>query len=197
MPCVFSFILGLENDPLKLEHRRHVFGANIIPPKPMKTFFQLMVEASKDATLIMLEIACGFSLVAWLLSKYVFNDDHDEHDDDEHGWIDSVAIFISVCVVILVSAANDYTKERQFRGLQKKIEGDHNFSVIRDGIVIQVRRRAIELFLVFSLLSCPSLNSLCAVFCIDSCSGYCRWRYLSGISSKSYIVNTYPRLQCN
>lgn len=54
------------------------------------------------------------------------------------GWIEGVAILISVVVVVLVTALNDYTKERQFRGLQAKIETEHKFSVIRGGNQIQV-----------------------------------------------------------
>ena len=45
---------------------------------------------------------------------------------------------ISVIVVVLVTALNDYTKERQFRGLQAKIETEHRFAVIRGGNSIQV-----------------------------------------------------------
>lgn len=61
-------------------------------------------------------------------------------DDDEtsHGWIEGLAILISVIVVVLVTAFNDYTKERQFRGLQSRIEGEHKFSVIRQGEVKQI-----------------------------------------------------------
>uniref|UniRef100_A0A0K0D292 P-type Cu(+) transporter n=1 Tax=Angiostrongylus cantonensis TaxID=6313 RepID=A0A0K0D292_ANGCA len=61
-------------------------------------------------------------------------------DDSEHdaGWIEGVAILISVIVVVLVTALNDYTKERQFRGLQAKIETEHKFSVIRGGQSVQV-----------------------------------------------------------
>uniref|UniRef100_A0A1I7WEY4 Cation_ATPase_N domain-containing protein n=1 Tax=Heterorhabditis bacteriophora TaxID=37862 RepID=A0A1I7WEY4_HETBA len=54
------------------------------------------------------------------------------------GWIEGVAILISVIVVVLVTALNDYTKERQFRGLQAKIETEHKFAVIRGGQSIQV-----------------------------------------------------------
>lgn len=32
-----------------------------------------------------------------------------------------------------MTAINNWTKERQFRGLQSKIEGDHVFAVIRGG----------------------------------------------------------------
>lgn len=49
-----------------------------------------------------------------------------------------MAILISVIVVVLVTAFNDYTKERQFRGLQSRIEGEHRFAVIRQGEVKQV-----------------------------------------------------------
>lgn len=54
------------------------------------------------------------------------------------GWIEGVAILISVVVVVLVTAANDWTKERQFRGLQAKIETEHKFAVIRGGHQMQV-----------------------------------------------------------
>lgn len=35
-------------------------------------------------------------------------------------------------VVVLVTALNDWTKDRQFRGLQKKLDTDSRFSVIRN-----------------------------------------------------------------
>lgn len=37
-----------------------------------------------------------------------------------------------------MTAFNDYSKERQFRGLQSRIEGEHKFSVIRQGEVKQI-----------------------------------------------------------
>jgi P-type Ca2+ transporter type 2B len=39
---------------------------------------------------------------------------------------------------VIVTAFNDYTKERQFRGLQSQIEGEHKFSVIRGGELKQI-----------------------------------------------------------
>lgn len=55
-----------------------------------------------------------------------------QEDEDHHGWIEGLAILISVIVVVIVTAFNDYSKERQFRGLQNRIEGEHKFSVIRN-----------------------------------------------------------------
>ena len=41
-------------------------------------------------------------------------------------------------MVVLVTAFNDYTKEKQFRGLQAKIEQEQNFTVIRKGITLEI-----------------------------------------------------------
>lgn len=61
-----------------------------------------------------------------------------EDDEGHYGWIEGLAILVSVIVVVIVTAFNDYSKERQFRGLQSKIEGEHKFSVIRQGEVKQI-----------------------------------------------------------
>ncbi|KAJ8983080.1 hypothetical protein NQ317_007122 [Molorchus minor] len=99
--------------------------------------FRVVWEALQDITLIILEVA---AIVSLLLSLYQPSTENEGFDDDEtgHGWIEGLAILISVVVVVLVTAFNDYTKERQFRGLQNRIEGEHKFSVIRQGEVKQI-----------------------------------------------------------
>ncbi|XP_044257154.1 plasma membrane calcium-transporting ATPase 2 isoform X2 [Tribolium madens] len=128
---------GLSGSQVDLEHRRETFGSNSIPPKPPKTFLQLVWEALQDITLIILEVA---AIVSLGLSFYQPQQEDVPFDDDEtsHGWIEGLAILISVIVVVLVTAFNDYTKERQFRGLQSRIEGEHKFAVIRQAEVKQV-----------------------------------------------------------
>lgn len=61
-----------------------------------------------------------------------------EEEEDHYAWIEGAAILVSVIVVVLVTAFNDYSKERQFRGLQSRIEGEHKFSIIRGGEVCQI-----------------------------------------------------------
>ncbi|XP_039760893.1 plasma membrane calcium-transporting ATPase 2 isoform X3 [Pararge aegeria] len=131
---------GLSGSKADLQHRREVFGSNLIPPKPPKTFLTLVWEALQDVTLIILEVAAVVSLG---LSFYKPSEDEEDlaHLDEEEGhyqWIEGLAILISVIVVVIVTAFNDYTKERQFRGLQSRIEGEHKFAVIRSGEVNQV-----------------------------------------------------------
>ncbi|XP_071134662.1 plasma membrane calcium-transporting ATPase 2-like isoform X3 [Mytilus edulis] len=122
---------GLSGAPADLEDRIKCFGSNVIPPKPPKSFLQLVWEALQDVTLIILLIA---ALVTIGLSFYPAGDDGGDGSDSseqEAGWIEGVAILGAVIVVVLVTAFNDYRKEQQFRGLQSKIEHEHQFSVIR------------------------------------------------------------------
>ncbi|KAK4337199.1 hypothetical protein RND71_043298 [Anisodus tanguticus] len=109
---------GLSGSQRDLEERRAVFGCNSIPPKPPKTFFQLIWEALQDVTLIILQIAAFISL---LLSWYKPPPEEDGgnsglEEETDHGWIEGAAILVSVIIVVLVTAFNDYTKEKQFRG---------------------------------------------------------------------------------
>ncbi|XP_017869269.1 PREDICTED: plasma membrane calcium-transporting ATPase 3 isoform X2 [Drosophila arizonae] len=129
---------GLSGSKADEEHRRETFGSNVIPPKPPKTFLTLVWEALQDVTLIILEVA---ALVSLGLSFYKPADEDApllQEEDEHHGWIEGLAILISVIVVVIVTAFNDYSKERQFRGLQSRIEGEHKFSVIRGGEVCQI-----------------------------------------------------------
>ena len=57
-----SLFTGLSGDKGDLEHRRDVFGSNVIPPRPPKTFLELVWEALQDVTLIILQLAAVISL---------------------------------------------------------------------------------------------------------------------------------------
>ncbi|KAK6747709.1 hypothetical protein RB195_000730 [Necator americanus] len=131
-------INGLPNEKALLSQRQHVFGKNEIPPAPSKSFFRLAWEALQDITLVILLVS---ALVSLGLSFYKPPDGAGGgHDDSEKeaGWIEGAAILFAVIVVVLVTALNDWSKERQFRGLQSKIETEHKFSVIRAGQPIDV-----------------------------------------------------------
>ena len=141
-----SAIDGLSGQPSDIEKRKTVFGQNLIPPKKPKTFLQLVWEALQDVTLIILEVA---AIVSLGLSFYKPPDAEREHcgkaaggAEDEHeaeaGWIEGAAILLSVICVVLVTAFNDWSKEKQFRGLQSRIEQEQKFTVVRGGQVIQI-----------------------------------------------------------
>ncbi|XP_070789783.1 plasma membrane calcium-transporting ATPase 2 isoform X10 [Pituophis catenifer annectens] len=141
-----SPIEGLPGTTADLDKRRLIFGKNFIPPKKPKTFLQLVWEALQDVTLIILEIAAIISLG---LSFYHPPGEGNEacaaaaggaedEGEAEAGWIEGAAILLSVICVVLVTAFNDWSKEKQFRGLQSRIEQEQKFTLVRGGQVIQI-----------------------------------------------------------
>ncbi|XP_028620426.1 plasma membrane calcium-transporting ATPase 4 isoform X1 [Grammomys surdaster] len=141
-----SPIEGLSGNPADLEKRRLVFGKNVIPPKKPKTFLELVWEALQDVTLIILEIAAIISLVLSFyrppggdneICGHIISSPEEE-DEGETGWIEGAAILASVIIVVFVTAFNDWSKEKQFRGLQSRIELEQKFSIIRNGQLIQL-----------------------------------------------------------
>ncbi|KAL3102112.1 hypothetical protein niasHS_003521 [Heterodera schachtii] len=149
---------GLPSSAAELERRRCAFGRNEIPPVPPKSFLRLAWEAMQDVTLLILLAAAVISLVLSFykppnreeinaissshLATTTPNSAEDEQSSgitEQHaGWIEGAAILIAVIVVVLVTALNDWSKEKQFRGLQSKIETEHKFSVIRDGRAMDI-----------------------------------------------------------
>uniref|UniRef100_A0A674GX74 P-type Ca(2+) transporter n=1 Tax=Taeniopygia guttata TaxID=59729 RepID=A0A674GX74_TAEGU len=137
---------GLSEGPPELERRRRVFGRNWIPPRRPKSFAALVWEALQDVTLVILEVA---ALVSLGLSFYAPPSAADEacgqasggaEDEGEAaaGWIEGAAILLSVACVVLVTASNDWSKERQFRGLQSRLQREQRAAVLRGGRLAQL-----------------------------------------------------------
>jgi Ca2+ transporting ATPase len=63
---------GVSGEPADLRSRVLAFGANVIPPKPPKSFFALVWDALQDATLVILIVA---AIVSIATSFYKPNDD--------------------------------------------------------------------------------------------------------------------------
>lgn len=76
---------------------------------------------------VLVDIACGMAAGGV----------EDEGEADA-GWIEGAAILLSVVCVVLVTAFNDWSKEKQFRGLQSRIEQEQKFQVVRGSQVIQL-----------------------------------------------------------
>ncbi|KAG8002413.1 Plasma membrane calcium-transporting ATPase 3 [Nibea albiflora] len=136
---------GLSGDPADLERRGQTFGQNFIPPKKPKTFMELVWEALQDVTLIILEAAAIISLGLSFYQPPGKETEScgnvsagEEEEEADTGWIEGAAILLSVVCVVLVTAFNDWSKEKQFRGLQSRIEQEQKFTVVRKGNVIQI-----------------------------------------------------------
>ncbi|XP_068568422.1 plasma membrane calcium-transporting ATPase 2 isoform X8 [Cebidichthys violaceus] len=138
---------GFPGAQTDLDKRKEIFGKNLIPPKKPKTFLQLVWEALQDVTLIILELA---ALISLGLSFYhppgessgescgAAGGGVEDEGEADAGWIEGAAILLSVVCVVLVTAFNDWSKEKQFRGLQSRIEQEQKFQVVRGSQVIQL-----------------------------------------------------------
>jgi P-type Ca2+ transporter type 2C len=85
--------------------RRELFGENFLPSAPRKSFWTLFMDTFEDATLRILMVAAFVSLVIGV------------YDDPTTGYVEGCAILAACLVVSVVTAANDYQKESQFREL--------------------------------------------------------------------------------
>uniref|UniRef100_A0A5K3EMZ7 P-type Ca(2+) transporter n=1 Tax=Mesocestoides corti TaxID=53468 RepID=A0A5K3EMZ7_MESCO len=121
-----------------VETQRQKYGANVIPQKPPKSIFQLVWEALQDLTLLVLIAAALTSLGLSLYIKFNSGLSYDGSSENETGWIEGVAILVAVVVVVVVVAFNDWQKERQFRGLQSRIEAEQKFTVLRSGRIKEI-----------------------------------------------------------
>ncbi|KAK5867187.1 hypothetical protein PBY51_011701 [Eleginops maclovinus] len=141
-----SPVNGLAGNTKDIQSRQQEYGKNLLPPQKPKTFLQLVWKALNDVTLIILQVAAIISLALSFYSPPSADRQHCgkaaggvvEDSEAEAGWIEGAAILLSVVCVVIVTAFNDWSKEKQFRGLQTRIDQEQKFTVVRGGKVIQI-----------------------------------------------------------
>lgn len=121
-------------DDASLSDRKEKYGSNHLPSKQAKSFFRLCFEAMKDKVLILLTVAAVVSLALGLYETFGEGPIYDDENRPlpKVDWVEGVAIIVAVIIVVVVGAANDYQKERQFAKLNAKKE-DRDVIVIREG----------------------------------------------------------------
>ncbi|KAL8712239.1 MAG: hypothetical protein Q9220_003390 [cf. Caloplaca sp. 1 TL-2023] len=106
--------------------RKRIFKDNRLPEKKAKSIFELAWLAYNDKVLILLTVAAVVSLALGIYQSVA------KIDGESVQWVEGVAIMVAIIIVVVVGAANDWQKERQFVKLNKKKE-DRNVKVIRSG----------------------------------------------------------------
>ncbi|KAJ6191859.1 hypothetical protein J3E72DRAFT_413366 [Bipolaris maydis] len=114
--------------------RKRVFSDNRLPVRKPKNIFQLAWMAYNDKVLILLTCAAIISLALGLYQTFGV-----KHEPGEPAveWIEGVAIIVAIVIVVVVGAANDWQKERQFVKLNRKKE-DRTIKVIRSGTTREI-----------------------------------------------------------
>jgi len=104
-------------DGSDLSRRCEVFGSNVIPPKPPKSFLQLVWEALQDITLIVLIIAAIISLG---LSFYHPSEDESDIDVGGMDWTTVLTVkFVPlvICCCVGMSTIKVVVKMEEHRGM--------------------------------------------------------------------------------
>lgn len=116
-----------EDSPGPFADRKRVFSDNRLPEKKMKSFWELAWIAYNDKVLILLTVAAAISL-----SLGIYQAVTAKGDEPRVQWVEGFAIVVAIVIVVVVGAANDYQKERQFAKLNSKKE-DRQVTVTRSG----------------------------------------------------------------
>lgn len=115
------------DDASDMDARRAAFGCNSLPQPRSTSLLRLFWEALHDTTLVILMLAGAISLVLGLTTE----------EDKSTSWIEGCSILLSVLTVTLITAVNDYQKERQFRAMNT-IKDDLRVRLLRNGTVSEV-----------------------------------------------------------
>ncbi|KAF2010223.1 calcium-translocating P-type ATPase [Aaosphaeria arxii CBS 175.79] len=111
--------------------RKRVYSTNTLPAKKPVSFLKIMWQAYyRENVLILLSAAAVISLALGLYET--FGVDHGPGAPPSVDWIEGCAICVSIVVVVLVGAVNDYNKERAFVKLNAKKEA-RDVKVVRSG----------------------------------------------------------------
>jgi Ca2+-transporting ATPase len=120
--------------------RKRVFSDNRLPVRKPKNIFQLAWIAYNDKVLLLLTAAAIISLALGLYQTFGVKHKPGEPKVE---WIEGVAIIAAIAIVVVVGAANDWQKERQFVKLNAK-KDDRTIKVNRSG-----RLREISVYDIF------------------------------------------------
>lgn len=93
--------------------RIRVYKTNRLPEKKTDGFLKLFWNAYNDKIIILLTIAAVVSLSLGLYETFSGGSSVD--------WVEGVAICVAILIVTIVTAANDWHKERQFASLNKRV----------------------------------------------------------------------------
>lgn len=117
------------------QDRVRVYGRNTLPPKGATPLWKLVWNAYNDTVLIVLTVAAAISLALGLYET--FGASHPPGSPTPVDWVEGCAICIAIVIVVLVTALNDWQKEKAFVRLNAKKE-EREVKVTRSGKAIMI-----------------------------------------------------------
>jgi len=115
--------------------RIRVFKDNRLPTKKPTGVLMLLWKAYNDKILFLLTAAAIVSLALGLYST--FGQPRPPGAPPALDWVEGVAICVAILIVVIVTAINDFQKERKFANLNKK-KDDRQVKAIRSGKSVMI-----------------------------------------------------------
>jgi magnesium-transporting ATPase (P-type) len=113
-----------------LEQRDEQFGSNKKSPPQTTGICKLFLMALDDLMLKILIVSALISIVVSMIFA--------EDDERAIAWVEGAAILFAVAVVTLVTAWNDWQKEKQFMKLTEFSDKNNNILACRDGEHVEI-----------------------------------------------------------
>ncbi|RAQ55223.1 calcium-transporting ATPase 2 [Aspergillus flavus] len=113
----------------QFQDRIRIFSQNRLPARKSTGFLKLLWLAYNDKIIILLTIAAIVSLSLGIYETVSGGSGVD--------WVEGVAICVAILIVTVVTAANDWQKERQFAKLNKR-NNDREVKAVRSGKVSMI-----------------------------------------------------------
>jgi len=99
---------GISGTKADIDARTKSFGANKSKEREIKSVFSMLLEPFEDNIMKILVAAAIVSLICGYIQHGLF------------GLIEGFSIIMSICIIVCVTAANDYAKEKQFQKLMSR-----------------------------------------------------------------------------
>ena len=116
---------GLHSEAVAVQREKH--GVNELPALEKVTICGLIIEGLKDRIMQILIVAAVVSIIIGMTVP-----DRTGHVNRATGWTEGTAILVSVTVVVLITAVNDYKKAKKFEAMSAEHQ-KKQVDVVRDG----------------------------------------------------------------
>lgn len=127
----------LSDHPVQDQYRDRVrvFRDNRLPARKSTGIFKLLWKAYNDKILLLLTAAAVISLALGLYTT--FGQPRPPGSPPALDWVEGVAICVAILIVVIVTAINDFQKERKFANLNRK-KDDRQVKATRSGKSVMI-----------------------------------------------------------
>jgi magnesium-transporting ATPase (P-type) len=124
---------GIEASETDMSNRRELYGTNEVAKRSEQSFLNIVKDAANDSTLWILCSSGAISLVLGALFE----------NDSSNGWLEGASILGAVVIIVGVTAANNYQKEREFASLNEESDAALAVRAIRGSSELSLPTRSL------------------------------------------------------